>query len=1129
MSKRKTFTQAQQNVIDFRGKNMLVSASAGTGKTTVMIERIVSLIEQGVDVSEIVVVTFTNLAAAEMKARLATKLSEKRNDTRIVEQIEKLDTASICTLHSFCSELLRNYFYVVDIDPSFAILDSVTTTTLRKNALDDVYARYFEQNDEIFGKVYKIFATHRREETFKETILQLYNFSRCLEDFSAWYQQKRTNLLEYSEDNPIVVTIKNDIAQLTEYYAKNLSKLAERASDEQLGYAEVFDYNAKKMRDIRLDTLEHALCDVYTLQLEPIPQKKRNAVCDEIEESIRKNFADLKKDVKEQLVDKYSNICRGEDIATLWRETQQTTVYTDKLVEIVQRFDDTFYEAKKQRGGVDFNDLEHLTLKLLNNDEALAEIKSRYKLIFVDEYQDTNPVQEAIISKLAQDDNLFMVGDVKQSIYGFRGCEPSIFVDKYRRYDADGIGRVEKLNDNFRSNYEILDFVNDIFNCIMTDDFGKVDYRATAQLRGDTPPTLKTVSTRIDLIQEGEKQQGEIDDIYDITAENTYERGFDQGEVIARRIKEYVGMGYRDKDGVSSRINYGDIVILMRSLTNKAIDIYNTLISHNIPVSASFKVEGFASKEVRDLINLFRAIDNPYNDVYLVGACLSFGEMNESELGIIRLDTEGRVPFYERLNEYAERGTNDTIVAKINAFLEFLREIRFYSRSASVCEVALKVLQLKNYHLRVQSMPNGGLRLNKLYAFIDSVKDATYGQSIDKFLAFVDEADNPNTEEGLNSANTVRLMTMHASKGLEFPVVIIAGVDSPFSFIRYSKPAVDTNTDMGIAIRYYNFANMRVADTLVATACNMVNTTKQREEEMRLLYVSMTRAKFALNIVGTVTKNQLTALPKLPTRATTYLDWLMIALKTQHKWIDSADSVVNVVDTLQDLSTEKHQIPLCQQTVSTEDVLRQLKFEYGYASATDMPSKLVSSALDKEYLDSTDDPQPNYTLNTNNDRNFIGTAYHKVYQYVNYSADVNEIRQTIGNLVNDGRIEQRFAEELDVELIYETLRNPQLQRLMKLGKAYHEIPFMMYVPYNQVKKDKDIADKLMVQGVIDLLIIADNKAIVVDFKYTAHSDKIEQNYTAQLNSYKLAVKNICQVDDVSCYVLSIADNKLVPM
>ena len=1124
----KKFTPSQQNVIDFRGKNMLVSASAGTGKTTVMIERIASLIEQGADVSEIVVVTFTNLAAAEMKSRLAAKLSEKRGNTHVLEQIEKLDSASISTLHSFCSELLKNYFYVVDIDPAFTILDSVTVSTLRKNTLDDVFSEYFSAKDDVFRRVYKIFATHRREENFKSTLLALYDFSRCLDNFSEWYKEKRVNFVEFSNDNPVIQTLLQDITQSVNYYQRNMQALAERSAMQALAYTDLFRYNADVLAGVRLDNLENAMNDLAKISLQPLPRKSKNSVFTEIEEKIRQDFKDLKDDL-DKFCNKYATLCRGEKLTTLWEETKQSTVYTDKLVEIVERFDELFFQAKKQRGGVDFNDLEHLTLQLLQAPETLAEIHSRYKLVFVDEYQDTNPVQEAIVSRLATPNNLFMVGDVKQSIYGFRGCEPAIFVDKYERYKETGQGCVIELNDNFRSNSEILDFVNIVFNGLMTASFGKVDYRSTAQLKGATLPSLKTPSTRIDWIRKEDCEKAEVDGLYDITEEVDFYDGVQQGELIAKRIKEYVGMAYHDKNGKAKRIGYGDIVILMRGLTSKAVDIYNALVSHNIPVSAGFKVDGFSSKEVRDLVTLFRVIDNPYNDMYLIGACLtSFGGFTERELGYVRLDTEGRVPFYERLERYAESGQNGELVAKIVSFLEFLRKIRFYSRSAKVHELALYVINERDYHLYVQSLPNGGMRLSKLYDFIDSVKEASYGQTVDKFLSFVDETDDKRADQGMSGGNTVRLMTMHASKGLEFPVVIIAGTESQFNFDNYT---VEKNADMGLAIRHYNFQNMRVADTLGATACGMFNKTKQREEEMRLLYVAMTRAKFVLNIIGTVSDKQLKAIPKLPTRAMSHFDWIFYAIKEQKQELNPCAGLeINVIDSLYDDDNPQEQTDyLCEQTVSVSQVQRAINYEYPFANQTLMPSKVVSSALDKEYLDVMEDPQAEHTLNVNNDRNFIGTAYHKVYQYVNYSANETEIRMLIDGLVKDGKIEQQFADKLDVKLIYDTLRNPDLQKLLKSGKVYHEIPFMLYVPYDQVAKDKRFSDEVMLQGVIDLLVLDKDKATVIDFKYTSHSDKVESNYTAQLNSYKLAVQRICGIKDVSAYVLSIEDNKLIRM
>ncbi|MCM1194330.1 MAG: UvrD-helicase domain-containing protein [Corallococcus sp.] len=1127
----KNYTQSQQNVIRDRGKNMLVSASAGTGKTTVMIERIVSLLAEGADVSEIVVVTFTNLAAAEMKNRLASKLAERRNDKRLFEQLERLDGASISTLHSFCSELLRNYFYVVDIDPSFTILDNNVVATLRKNALNEVFLQYFAEKDETFKKVYRIFAKSRQEANFEKVIFDLYDFSRCIENFHEWYLNKRDNLLNYSEENPFIVTLKNDIKESVGYYADNLENLYERSIAEGLTFADVFKQNAEKLRATRFDNFENALFDVYKLSFEKIPnrsQKTDFGVDKEIENRIREDYKSIVDDCG-KFIDKYASVCRGEKAETIWQETVNTVPYLDKLAEIVERFDATYYAAKKERGGVDFNDLEHLTLRLLRDEEARASIRERYKLIFIDEYQDTNPVQEAIVSALSTESNLFMVGDVKQSIYGFRGCEPSIFVNKYRQYKSDGTGQVEELNDNFRSNVEILNFVNDVFCRIMTASFGKVDYAADAQLRGSELPKLKTASARIDLLVTDSAEKREAEDVYDITAEEEPSGGVRQGDLIVKRIKEYVGTVYEDKDGKTRRIGYGDIVILMRSLKEEATDIYNSLVAANIPVAANFKADGFSTKEIKDLINLLRALDNPYNDVYIVGVCLSpFGQFTESELGEIRLDTEGRIPFYERLIQYAEKYADNEISRKINETLSLLEELRFYSRSASVCEVILKAMELTGYRLYVQGLPNCGLRIRKMYNFIDSVKDAPYAQSIDRFLSYVDEADDYRVDEGTGQTNAVRIMTMHASKGLEFPVVIIAELERRF---HSGRDAVSRNLDLGLAMPYYNFDNMRYSPTFAAVACNMFNSVKEKEEEMRLLYVAMTRAKFVLNLVGQVSEKQLTALPKLTTKATSHMDWMLAVLRDKivsaQDFRDNSTEINVIREIPQEETSESTQSDMCEQETDYDKVAERIGYEYPYKNQTSMPSKIVSSALDKSYIDMGE--QADYVIVADNDRNYVGTAYHKVYQYVSYDADKSEIAETISSLVNDGQIEQRFAERLDADLIFNTLNNSELRKILAEGKVYHELPFMLYAPYNELAPDGIYSDEVMLQGVIDLLVINGDKATVIDFKYTARSDKAESRYKAQLNSYKTAVRQICGISDVRCFILSIADNKLIKM
>lgn len=1135
------YTDSQRQVIENDGKDMLVSASAGTGKTTVMIERIARLLEGYADISEIVVVTFTNLASAEMKNRLSSKLASKRNDKRVLDQLERIDSANICTLHSFCGELLRTYFYVADIDPSYAILDDNLTANLRKSAMDEVFLQYFEEQDEVFKQVYKIYATNRKQSNFYDTLYRLYNFSRCIADFEGWYGEKRENLLNLDEDGPLITALFDDLKKNVSYYIASLKKLVTASENADLDIADAIRQNVESLSAIRLDSYEHALADVYKLSLAKLPRKTTSGKSEmqlDVENTARASYAKLEKSYNGAFYKKLAELCRGLSMDVLRKQTLNTVKQIDKLVEIVLRFDKAYFRLKKERGGLDFNDLEHLTLKILNDEEAYKEIKSKYKLVFVDEYQDTNPIQEAIISRIAVPDSLFMVGDVKQSIYGFRGCEPNIFAEKEKRFERDGKGEAVRLNDNFRSNVDILDFVNVVFGSIMTENFGKVDYDKSARLNGSNSPTLKqTPSVRVDFVTpKGRGDNGDDDedvDVYDITEDTSESVPDKENAMVVKRIKQYVGMRYVDKTGEEKIIGYGDIVILLRTFKDKAVSLYNALVSDNIPVVANFNLDGYASKEIRELINLLRVLDNPYNEMYLVGVCLScFGNLTESELGIARLNNPERMSFYDRLKQYVQTGKDKAIVGKISKLLSLLDELRFYSRSAEVSEVILQTLKLTQYNLYVQGLPNSGLRLRKLYNFIDAVKGASYAQSIDRFLSYIDESDENVLSDGIGATNAVRMMTMHASKGLEFPVVIIADLKHKF---RREEASLRSNFDAGLAMDYYDFDSMAYSPTLASTAIGLLNKTKSNEEQMRLLYVAMTRAKYALNLVAVASVEDINSVSDQPQRASSHLDWIMYALRKNFKLNDGAvdgclffngklevNAFEEVIDeeTVQD-ETDK----LLNQETDERAVLDRLNYKYPFAKQRDMPVKVVSSALDKAYIGVNE--QPEAVIAEDNDRNFVGTAYHKVYQYVDYDADCEQIKRTIDSLVADEQIERRFADKLDVELIYRTLNNPKLREIMSQGKVYHEMPFMLLTPYCKVASESKFADEVMLQGVIDLLVLSNDKAVVVDFKYTSRSDRVKDNYSAQINSYKTAVTQICGIENVECYILSIADNKLI--
>lgn len=1128
MSNKTKFTPAQQKVIGCRDQNLLVSASAGTGKTTVMIERLTKLIAEGANIQDFVVVTYTKLAASEMKKKLAERLSSAGNSSHIANQLELLDNASISTIHSFCTDLLRNYFYVVDIDPSFTILDSMTLKNLANEAMDNVIKQYVSQGDEVFFKIYKIYATHRRRENFIAVVNGLYEFSRNVVDFEQWYNDKKQAMLDTNGKNIVLDTILNSIREQIDFFTQQYRIFGKRSADLDGIFDKAINANIQALCKVVASSTEQTLLNLINLSLISLPDKKRGVEEDCFTATLRSQIKSCNEKIT-KLAKQYEALMRGQSLSVVWEEFCNSTIYTDKLVEVVKCYQQEFFALKKQRGGLDFGDLEHLTLQLLADEPTRNAILQSKQFVYVDEYQDTNPVQEAIITALNTGNNLFMVGDVKQSIYGFRGCEPNIFVRKYDLYNKTGQGVVVELNQNFRSNKHILDFVNLIFNYAMSVDFGQVDYQKTAQLTGENVNILPTTSVHVDVLQITNNQSKQkISEVYDITQAQDVQQGTRQGDIIARRIKQYVGVGYKDKDGKSQVIGYGDIVILMRGMTDFARETYTILQQNNIPVVASFKDNPYETQELKELVNLLRVIDNPYNEIPLIGLCLScFGKLTESELGQIRLKQSGEVNFYDRIKYYQQNASNDVILYKLNALMDLVTQLRFYSRSASVSDVVLKVLQLTDYQLYVQGLPGGSMRLNKVYEFIDSVQDASYGQSIDKFLFYLDEIGQEEQATPLSNTDAVRIMTMHSSKGLEFPIVFLCGLHQNF---KLDYPSLQTNYDLGVACKHYDFSQMTVCETVGSIACQLLNTRKSLEEEMRLFYVATTRAQHTLHVITQATEQQLQAPRCMPSQASCFNDWLLGTLFGAGNQsicnIQSESFTLQIHESFND-AVESSQPQLPPQEDNLEQLLQQMNYTYPFASQLDMPQKVVSSSLDKAYIDMSD--QYEKPLWQNDDRNLVGTAYHLLLQYAPYPSTKGQLTDIAARLVALGKIQPQIAQKLSVDVAYNAMNNPTLLHILQQGTVYHEIPFMLSAPYDQLCLDKRFTDDVILQGVIDLLVVGSGKAYVVDFKYTSHSDKIVQNYTAQLNSYRKAVQQICNISDVECYVLSIADGKVVKM
>ncbi len=1112
------YTINQQRVIDSRASNLLVSASAGTGKTTVMVERIYQLIVGGeVDISNILVVTFTKLAAAEMKQRLMTKLLANSTNPIIADQLERIEQCSICTVHSFCSDIIRNYFYVVGVDPAYSIVDSITASKLQKQALDDTI-QHAEQ-DEAFTTLYDMLAQRRKDKLLRQVITKQYEFSVTLVDYQQWYGSIRQQYLTLGDsDNHLVQLLVEDINNSTAELAMQWAHYGDLFDSMGMEpFAQACYARRVELTSNRTD-IEQLIRWLALLELPPIPTMNESCFPAGIDyKSIAGEVNDFKKKTN-KVLDDYAGIFGKHSWQQLADITASNVVYTDKIVQLVGEFGDRYTQLKHNRGVVDFGDLEHLALQVLGDTEALQSIRNRYHMVFVDEYQDTNSVQDSIFSAVATNGKLFAVGDIKQSIYAFRGSDPTIFLGKYHVFGTMADSEVVELNKNFRSDDRILQFANLVFGHIMTERFGKVDYKGSAMLEGAMTCSSHVPAVCIDIVPTDNSSKQEADPLYDITQPTSLEDG-GEGAVISQRIRSVVGSVLTKPDGTTHKIGYGDIAILCRAFNKRVQAVYDRLVQDNIPVQSSLSADLNKGKEIRDIVSLLRVLDNATDDISLVGVCKSsIGGIDEQMLADIKVATsDTKCHFVDRLQLYIDR-FDDDISSLCVRLLSLIDRLRLVSHSDTVHRVILELMDSTDYHLHVMALPNGHLRTRQLYRFVDELVGKSYNQSVDKYLQFLDSQEENKTADTVVATNAVRMMTMHSSKGLEFPVVIIVDSAKQFKF-DYDKLKCDP--DVGLALDHYDFDSMTSNTTVGGYCTNLKQIISAKEQEMRILYVALTRAKYHLFVVASDSK-------LLETSATA-----VMSANSYAKWIMSAVNAVDGVDCAQlgiEVTVWDNDMIspvtaggdlLCAQ--STDDSLPD-SMNYVYPYSTDVPSKVVSSMLDRAQLDSSEADTVVALATYDQTPLLIGTAYHAVYEHIARHATVADIDSCISQLVAGGVVSADIASHVDSKLVYDTINNPQLAQLMQ-GRVYREIPFMLNTDMSDITSSES-GETVILQGIIDMLVVNGDSAVVIDYKYVNSTYKLAEKYRKQLHSYKLAVERITGISKVSCYILSIRDNKI---
>lgn len=1209
------WSKQQERAINTYHKNILVAAAAGSGKTSVLVERVIShIINKNCDINEILVVTFTNAAASEMRERIAQAISERLPDKEKERQLILLNAASISTLHSFCQNIIRQNFHQIDLDPKFRLATPQEIDLLKLDVLDKLFEeKYNDVNNDMFLEFTDTYGNERGDDNIYNIIFKLYEYAQSQPFPEKWLQSLPNyfHIPRKIDDCPWLKIIKDTVINQLQLALNNLQIMQKSATDLNIEYC---SKTVVKDMDLIDDLLSLAQADFTKLYfaINNVNFSVMRATKG-TDEQIKEQFKSMRDEVKKiitNLKENYFSQTLDETLADLPKLKRQAEI----LCQITLDFNNAFNQTKAERTIIDFNDLEHLTLKILatenstdNNliptNTAIA-LQQKYKEIMVDEYQDTNGVQEAILKLIASPSvpNLFLVGDVKQSIYKFRLAEPELFLEKYNTYPKLSDCERIDLSQNFRSRKEILDGVNFIFSQIMTEKASELNYGEAESLHCgfSYPENNKSLRSPIEIALFS-KENTNMN-----TTNSTDDdlQGFEKEAVyIVERLKELKQNNYLvfDKNTKNYRpLKWRDIVILLRSVQDKAKILVEKLRDADIPVYASIETGYFQETEVRIMISLLQIIDNPEQDIPLIAVLYSpIINLNAEELSRIRLVApQGNM--YKALTLAIQENSRlkQKLKQKITKFLEQLNNWRNYARCHSVPELIWLLLNETGYYDYVGGLPEGMVRQANLRALYDRAfsYEQTSFRGLFRFLRFIKKMQNMGNDLAVarslgESEDVVRIMSIHKSKGLEFPVVILADIGKQFNLTDTKNPVL-FHKKLGLGL-YLNDVKHHVRyQTLSRQAIVQQIIRENKAEEMRVLYVAMTRAREKLIMTGSTrdftkfstyctkqtNSSDLTLPEYIITGAKSYLDWIGPALarhtdgfplrqtqdnfthllKDNSVWqisfidkINNSPKQINTTEANIILNTVKKLNPL-PPTNNKEWIKQRLNWSYPYQEALTIPTKLSVTEIKERFNLGEDDYTTHYyeefsfhrpqfiQKHTTMTATEYGSLIHTVMQHLDFFSDLSD--KGILNQLYDMADEEIIAKEHVHKIYRKNIRNflfnplktntkPVIERLRHAKSIQRELAFNRMIKAKKLLYTKaNDSDIIFVQGVVDLLIEEDDGLILIDYK-TDKSDEtdIYKKYAIQIELYAQAITQILQKPIKEKYLYLFHDDKSISM
>mgnify|MGYP004455823067 FL=1 len=1236
------WTDEQLLAIETRGKNLLVAAAAGSGKTAVLVERIIKIITDDnnpVDIDKLLVVTFTNAAASEMRERIGDAISKKLEempDSKMLQrQLALLNKSNITTIHSFCLDIIKNNFHLIDLDPGFRIGDETECTLIKQDVLIELFEDKYDKEDEDFLNLIEAYCTNRDDERLKEIVLKLYNFSMSGPWPSVWLREKaqefNINSLDELEKASWYKVLKESL-YLDLNNAKNgldeAIKICEEDSDlapyllnlkPELNGIE----NAINSLNLNLEQIYKAIKDIeFAYRIKTV----KKGLGDELD---KKKVKSLRDDVKKKI-----NQIKGGVFSVSLDETlngiKNMYPIIKSLTELVIEFSDRYVKKKMERVILDFNDLEHLCLKILTcNDEngevyassVAQKFREKFEEVLVDEYQDSNNVQETIISMVSRKDldnpNVFMVGDVKQSIYRFRQAKPELFLEKYNSYSEEDNKKNRKimLYKNFRSREEVIKGVNFIFKSLMSKTVGELDYTdkealnlgaSYDEINKDNVYFQDNEFIDLDKIEvsgalelhildkssDFEDGKNEINDEDD--KENDNEEDLSavaiEARIIAKRIKELINpsdgkcfMVFDKNLNRYRKITYKDIVILLRSTKNWADTIVEELSFGGIPVYADINTGYFQTIEIRTIMSLLHIIDNPMQDIYTIASMRSpIFAFTSEELADIRILNRDNY-FYLNVKDIAEdvydERINKSLKDKCVYFIEKIGSWREKSLYMPIDEFLWYLYSDTSYYGYVGAMVNGIQRQANLRILFQRAKqyEQTSFKGLFNFINFINKLRKSSGDLGTakilgENEDVVRIMSIHKSKGLEFPVVFLSGCGKQFN-LRDINDSLLFHEELGIGADCIDIKKRIRYTTLQKYAIKKKFELETLSEEMRILYVALTRAKEKLIITGSSynlqkdidacykagVKGFNKVIPSELLKQKSYLKWIMTAL-IKHKDGDilrqGKNEFVEISDDLSswkinfhkksDFGTENVEDSIEKKNISIlslnysnfevdEEIRKRLEFRYKYRDVCSVPSNISVSDI-KKAEEEIFEPQAENLFSEEKNRKkprFImeekglskaekGTAMHFVMQKLDLNKVnlLNEIKEQIKNMFEKGLITKDEEESINIFKIQKFFKSNLGQRLLKAYKenkqVFRELPFITEIPVKRI--EKDLIDKifnnekLRLQGIIDCFFEEDDGIVLLDYKtdYVENGKEKEilDKYRVQIDLYTETLERV---------------------